>query len=57
MDEVAHDTCEGEGGGRAGGISMDDVFADISELRILGRPRNWGKSLNSVESSYACHND
>ena len=58
MDEVPHGTCGGEGGGgRGGGMSMDDAFADISELGREGRPRSWGEWLNSVASGDACDGD
>jgi hypothetical protein len=53
MDEVAHDTCEGGGGG----IFMDDASVDISELRRLGRPRSWSESLNNVASGDTCDGD
>ena len=52
VDKVAHDTWRGEGGG--GGISMDNAFANISELRRLGRPRSWHESLNSGAYGDAC---
>lgn len=43
MDEVDHDTCGGEVGGRGGGMSMDDASTNISELRRLGRLSSWGE--------------
>ena len=46
MDKVDHDTCKGEGGG-GGGMSTDDAFANISELRKLERPRTSSELLNS----------
>ena len=56
MDEVARDTCKGEGGG-GGGMSMDDAYDDISELRRLRRPRCWRESLNNSASGDACDSD
>ena len=38
--EVTRDTCKGEGGAGGEGMSMDDVSANISKLRRLGRPRS-----------------
>ena len=52
MDEVAHHTCRGEGGG----MSMDDASTKTGGLGSLGgRPGRRGDgSMNGVASDDAC---
>ena len=48
------DTCREEGGGGGGGMCMDDASTDIIELKILGRARSSGESLNIGAFGEAC---
>lgn len=55
MDEVACDTCGGEGGG---GMSMNDAFVDTSGVGRGGRPiRRGGGMVNGVASGDACNEE
>ena len=35
-------------------MSMDDAYVNISELRRLGKPRNWSESLDNGAFGDTC---